>query len=85
MTSRSLRDSRGVNEPRWGTHDDIFGWGDIDRPRVLRALAGLIGGLVVGVAIGFAGLGMVLTLLLLWLVATASVATYVLTGTRRRR
>jgi hypothetical protein len=77
MNSRSLRESRSVAGQRWGTSDDIFGWGDIDRPRVLRALAGLIGGLAVGVLVGMAGLGVVLSLVLLWLVATACAAVYV--------
>lgn len=86
MSSRTLRKSPGVNAARWGTHDDIFGWGDIDGPRMLRALAGLIGGLALGVLVGLAGLGVVLSLVLLWLVATACAAVYVVRsrpGTRR--
>ena len=61
-----------------GTNADIAGRGKIDRQRLLRALAGTAGGLAVGALVGLAGLGIVVSLVLLWLVATASAAVYIL-------
>jgi hypothetical protein len=66
-----------------GTYADIRGRGSIDRQRLLRACAGAAAGVAVGALIGLAGLGVVLSLLLLWLVATACAAVYIL-GTDRR-
>lgn len=84
MSSRSLREPPGVNTPDSGTSADIGGLGTIDRKRVWRALGGALAGLAVGVLIGFAGLGVVLSLVLLWLVATACAAFYILRSAQRR-
>ena len=61
-----------------GTHADIGDRGNIDRQRLLRAVAGVAAGLAVGAVIGLAGLGVVLSLVLLWLLATACAAFYIL-------
>jgi uncharacterized protein (DUF2062 family) len=84
MNSRRLRESPSVNRTGWGTDADIGGRGNIDRKRLLRALAGVAAGVAVGVAIGFAGLGVVVSLVLLWLLATACAALYILSARPQR-
>ena len=74
-----------MNRTRRGTHADIGGRGKIDRQRLLRAFAGVAAGLAVGAAIGLAGLGVVVSLVLLWLLATACAAFYILSSGPQRR
>jgi hypothetical protein len=78
VSSRTLRESASVKRLRWGTNADIAGRGNMDRQRLLRALAGVAAGIAVGAAIGIAGLGVIGSLVVLWLVATACAAAYML-------